>query len=143
MKKLLSGLFALSLLFPIGAVAQTAAQVTPGYMTTIGCPGGLTACFVPNNPATSKVGQQTSVSLASATALTVPTGATLAVITVEGTNNGSGVCARWRDDGTAPTASAGNPLASLAVMSYQVTSLPIKLISATGATCSMDVSYYR
>lgn len=130
-------------LLPFSAMAQTAAQVVPGYLTTVGCPGSLTACFIPSSPSTSKVGQQTSVSLAAATALTVPTGATLAVITVEGTNNGAGVCARWRDDGTAPTASAGNPLGSLAILSYQVTNLPIQLIQATGATCSMDVSYYR
>ena len=129
-------------LLPLSAMAQTAAQVVPGYLTTVGCPGGLTACFVPSSPSTALVGSQEGVSLASATALTLPTGATRAVISVEGTNNTAGQCARWRDDGTNPTGSAGIPLAANTIMHYQVTSLPIKLIEATGATCTMNVAYY-
>lgn len=135
-------------LLPFSAMAQTAAPVVPGYLSTNSCPGGNNPCWFPTNGSTAVAGTQTGVSLAAATALTVPTGANIAVITVEGTNNASGICARWRDDGTDPTASTGSPLAANAVMVYQVKSsaqayLPIKLITATGATCSMDVAYYK
>ena len=47
--KKLWGLLALiaMLLAPLGAMAQsTAMPVTPGYLTTSGCPTGVTACFV-------------------------------------------------------------------------------------------------
>ena len=49
-------------------------------------------------------GYQRITSLSASTALTVPTGARLALIEAEG------VAIRWRDDGTAPTASVGMTL---------------------------------
>lgn len=144
-------LIALALCLPViatGVSAQTASNTVPGYQTTNGCSGSITACWKPLNGSTAIAGTQTGVSLASATSLTVPAGANIAVITVEGTNNSAGVCARWRDDGTAPTASAGSPLAANAVMVYQVISstltyLPIQLIQASSATCTADVAYYK
>jgi hypothetical protein len=48
--------------------------------------------------------QISAATLASATNLTVPTGAVLAIIRCETAN------VRWRDDGTAPTASVGMPM---------------------------------
>lgn len=37
------------LLLPLPALAQSTAQeVVPGYLTTTGCPSGLTTCFKPN-----------------------------------------------------------------------------------------------
>ena len=123
-------------------MAQTAAQVVPGYLTTVGCPGGLTACFVPSSPSTALAGTQTAVSLAAATALTVPTGATLAIITVEGTNNAGGICARWRDDGTDPDATTGMTLVAGADFLYTGDFSAIKFIE-TAASAKLNVSYYK
>ena len=52
------------------------------------------------------LGYQQITSLTASTALTVPAGATLAVIVPESQS------VRWRDDGVAPTASVGMPLTS-------------------------------
>lgn len=38
---------AATLALPFVALAQSANPVTPGYLTTTGCPGGTTPCFVP------------------------------------------------------------------------------------------------
>lgn len=92
---------------------------------------------------TAVAGTQRGLSIATATSLTVPATATVAVISAEGVNNSSGICLYWQDDGTAPTASAGQPMSALAVMVYKVTSLPIQLIAATSATCKANISYYR
>lgn len=88
-------------------------------------------------------GTQVALSIASATALTVPAGATVAVIQAQGTNNSSGVCLYWQDDGTSPTGSAGQQMAAGATLTYAVAGLPIKLIAATGATCTATISYYH
>ena len=124
------------------AMAQTAATpVVPGYFSSNGCPPSVTTCFVPTQAPIA--GTQTSVSMATAQALTVPAKATLAIITVSGTNNTSGVCAFWQDDGTAPTGTTGQPLASLGGLTYFVKSLAtFKIIQATGASCTFTASYY-
>ncbi len=123
------------------AAAQSSAQPSvPGYFSSQSCPTGVTNCYTPTLKALA--GTQTSTSMATATALTIPTGAVYAIITVAGTNNSSGICAYWRDDGTSPTGSAGQPLAALNGIQYFVTSLPIKLIQATGASCTFTASYY-
>lgn len=88
-------------------------------------------------------GTQRGVSMAAATALTIPATATMALISVAGTNNNGDVCAYWQDDGTNPTGSAGNPLAAGAYLPYNGSGLPIKLIQATGATCTFNAAYYK
>ncbi len=128
-------------LSPLSVFAQSSATpVVPGSLSQTGCPTGVTTCFAP--VLTAIAGTQTNVSMASATALTVPANAQLAVITVVGTNNTSGICAYWRDDGTSPTGTTGQPLASLTGVTYFVKNLPIKLIQATGASCTFSVAYY-
>lgn len=124
------------------AFAQTAATpVVPGYFSSTNCPPAVTTCYVPLQAPIA--GTQTGVSMATAQTLTVPAKATLAVITVAGTNNTSGICALWRDDGTAPTGTAGQPLAALAGLTYSVKSLAgFQIIQATGASCTFTVSYY-
>lgn len=94
-------------------------------------------------PLAAVAGTQRALSIATATSLTVPATATTAIIQAQGTNNTSGVCLYWQDDGTAPTASAGQQMAAGSVMLYKVTSLPIQLIAATGATCTATISYYK
>ena len=102
------------------------------------------AQFVPN-PALTAIpsSAQKNVTMTGATALTIPIGATTALISVSGTNNGSGICAYWEDDGTNPTTSAGQPLASLGFIYFHVNSLPIKLIQASGASCTFNANFYR
>lgn len=81
-------------------------------------------------------GYQQITSLSSSTALTVPSGATIALICAET----SGV--RWRDDGTAPTASVGMPLAAGQCQQYGIRlSAMLFIQQASGAI--LDVSYYR
>jgi hypothetical protein len=92
--------------------------------------------------------QQTSVSTAvglnsgsGACASGIPAGAVLAVVEVESQT------ARWRDDGTAPTASVGMPLAAGAPYTFtsQVTDdnalADVKLIPETGSM-TVDATFY-
>lgn len=80
------------------------------------------------------LGYQQIVNPTVATALTVPPGATMALISV------SGATVRWRDDGTAPTASVGMPVTAGQEFQYSGSLAAIQFIG-TGAT--LDVSYYQ
>jgi hypothetical protein len=93
---------------------------------------------------TSCLGYQQITSLSSAQALTVPgidptTGLnlmpTIAVITAE-TN-----AVRWRDDGVAPTASVGMPLAAGVTLQYDGDIRKIRFIEQT-ASAKLNISYY-
>lgn len=81
------------------------------------------------------LGYQQITSLSAAAALTVPTGATMALIVAET----QGV--RWRDDGTAPTSSVGMPLAAGVSLSYDGDLRAIRFIQQT-ASATLNVSYY-
>lgn len=88
-------------------------------------------------------GYQQIATLTSAQSLTVPTVSpmgfkaqpTLAVIVAET----QGV--RWRDDGTAPTASVGMPLAAGVPLNYDGDLTKIQFIEQTSAA-KLNVSYY-
>jgi len=82
------------------------------------------------------LGYQQITSLSSATALTVPGGATTAVITCETQ------AVRFRDDGTNPTASVGYPLAVGQSMTYVGTLSALKFIEQT-ASAKLDILYYQ
>ena len=92
---------------------------------------------------TSILGYQQFTAAAS-TALTVPvrdinglsSTPTVAIIVPEG----QGV--RWRDDGTAPTASVGMPLAAGSVLVYDGDLTRIRFIQQA-ATATINVSYYK
>lgn len=84
---------------------------------------------------TNCLGYQQITSLSSATNLTVPSGATLAVIVPEVQP------VRWRDDGTAPTGSVGMPLGVAAVLSYDGDLRRIQFIEQT-ASATLNISYY-
>jgi hypothetical protein len=84
---------------------------------------------------TSILGYQQITSLSAAASLTVPTGATMALVTPET----EGV--RWRDDGTDPTASVGMPIAAGAYFNYDGDLNRIRFIQQT-ATAKLNVSYY-
>jgi hypothetical protein len=70
------------------------------------------------------------------TTLSVPQGATIAQICVET----SGV--RYRDDGTAPTAASGQPVAAGACFSYAGSLSSLQFVAQSGSP-TIDVSYYK
>jgi hypothetical protein len=78
--------------------------------------------------------QQITVSALSS--LTVPTGATVAYISVET------AAVRYRDDGTNPTSAVGMPVSVGQQLVYSGNLAAIKFIAQTG-TPVLDVSYYR
>ena len=84
---------------------------------------------------TTCLGYQQITSLTSSTALTVPAGASLALIVPETQN------VRWRDDGVAPTASVGMLVVANSSMSYDGDLQKIRFIAAT-AGAVLNVSYY-
>lgn len=84
---------------------------------------------------TNCLGYQQITSLSSSTALTVPAGATMALIVPETQN------VRWRDDGVAPTASVGMLVVANSSMSYDGDLQKIRFIAAT-AGAVLNVSYY-
>ena len=84
---------------------------------------------------TNCLGYQQITSLSSATGLTVPQGATLAVITP------LTQAIRWRDDGTNPTSSVGMPIAVGAYFSYDGDLKSIKFIEQI-ASAELNISYY-
>lgn len=84
---------------------------------------------------TTCLGYQQITSLGAATGLTVPAGATLAVIAPLTQS------VRWRDDGVNPTASIGMPIAAGAYFSYDGNLKAIKFIQMT-ASAELNVAYY-
>ena len=81
------------------------------------------------------LGYQQITSLSSATALTVPVGALVALIQAETQN------VRWRDDGTNPTASVGMTIGVGSTLPYTGDLSAIKFIQAT-ASATLNISYY-
>ena len=92
---------------------------------------------------TSCIGYQQITSLSASSALTVPTvdanglacKPTLAIITPET----AGV--RWRDDGVAPTATVGMPLAAGVTLQYDGDLSKVRFIQQT-AGAILNISYY-
>ena len=92
---------------------------------------------------TSVMGYQQITSLSSATKLTVParnlSGLSgtprIAIITPETQN------VRWRDDGVAPTASVGMPLAAGVTLQYDGDLSQIQFIEQT-ASAKLNITYY-
>ena len=82
------------------------------------------------------LGYQQIAELSSAQELTVPEGATRALITSEAQ------AVRYRDDGTAPTAAVGMPLGVGVVLDYQGTLSEITFIEQTSGA-KLNVLYYR
>jgi hypothetical protein len=81
------------------------------------------------------LGYQQITSLSAAAALTVPDGATLAIITPESQS------VRWRDDGTNPTSTVGMPLTLLTTLSYDGNLKNIRFIQQA-ASATLNVCYY-
>ena len=81
------------------------------------------------------LGYQQITSLSTAKALTVPAGATMALIAPDTKD------VRWRDDGTAPTSSVGMPLVVGTTLNYDGDLNRIRFIE-TAASAVLNVSYY-
>ncbi len=81
------------------------------------------------------LGYQQITSLSASAALTVPPGATLALIVPESQN------VRWLDNGGTPTASVGMPIFVGASLSYDGDLNKIRFIEET-ASAKLNVSYY-
>lgn len=80
-------------------------------------------------------GYQQIASFSTAQTLTVPANATLALISVAGN------AIRYRDDGTAPTASVGMPVAVSQAFTYSANLAAISIIPQTGSA-TLDILYY-
>lgn len=81
------------------------------------------------------LGYQQITSLAAAAALTVPAGATAALISAES----QGI--RWRDDGTNPTSSVGMPIAAGESIFFTGSLSAFRAIEQT-ASAKLNVNYY-
>ena len=82
-------------------------------------------------------GAQMGLSVATLATLTVPSGATTALIQVEGAN------VRWRDDGTSPTASVGFLMyAGGAPQVFAGNLSAVSFIATTGSP-TINVLYYQ
>lgn len=87
-------------------------------------------------------GTQTGVTISASTGMTIPAGATVALVQFQGTNNTAGQCGFWRDDGTAPTGTTGQASPAYTPIWIAATA-NFKAILATSATCTLTVSYYK
>jgi hypothetical protein len=92
---------------------------------------------------TTRLGYQQITALSSATALTVP------LTDVNGLNCRPAIAlitpetqaVRWRDDGVAPTATVGMPLATGVTLQYDGDLTKIQFIEQT-ASAKINISYY-
>lgn len=83
------------------------------------------------------LGYQQITSLSAAATLTIPTGAATAVVTPESQD------VRWRDDGTAPTASVGMPITAGQPYTFPTaTVLSALQFIEQSASAKLNVSYY-
>jgi len=93
------------------------------------------------------VGTQRGLSIATSTALTIPTGATIAMVQAQGTGaTVGGQCAFFQDDGTAPTATAGQilvPNQTIVLSGTSLTAFRVIAASGVGASCTLTASYYK
>ncbi len=81
------------------------------------------------------LGYQQISTLSASIGLTVPVGATMALIVPEAQN------IRWRDDGTAPTASVGMPVTVGSFLNYDGDLNKIRFIEQASGS-KLNVSYY-
>lgn len=83
------------------------------------------------------LGYQQITVLTASTGLTVPAGAATAVVNVESQ------AVRWRDDGTAPTATVGMPLAAGSTYTFTISQLSVLRFIEQAVGAKLNVSYYE
>jgi hypothetical protein len=80
--------------------------------------------------------QISAATLAASTGLTIPAGATIALVQIDTAP------VRWRDDGTAPTASIGMQIAAAGSLAFGGASLfAVRFIAASGSPI-LNASFY-
>lgn len=89
-----------------------------------------------NFQAEKALGYQQITALSASTALTVPAGTSMAIITPETQ------AVRWRDDGTAPTATVGYPLAVGSELRYTAGQLSSLRFIEQVASAKINITYY-
>lgn len=92
-----------------------------------------TAPFQGTRPA---LGYQQITSLSASTALDIPAGTALILVTPQTQ------AVRWRDDGTAPTATVGYPLAAGSELRYDARSMAALRFIEQTASAAINVVYY-
>lgn len=92
----------------------------------------MDAGFRANRP----LGYQQITTLSAAVGLTIPDGAAYAVIIAETQ------AVRWRDDGTAPTATVGQPLAAGVEMVYANTGMTSLRFIEQAPSAKLNVTFY-
>ncbi|WP_036012781.1 hypothetical protein [Robbsia andropogonis] len=105
-----------------------------GQATTAGAAAAVPMQTVSGNLI--PLGYQQITGPTTSTALTVPTGARIALLQAESQS------VRWRDDGTAPTAAIGMQLLVGPVLEYDGNLSAFRVIQ-TAATAILNVSYYK
>ena len=136
--------FVVALALWFGLTAARAADVTVNYQTSTGpqqvnandplpVTGGAPYSYTPLGPS------QNNLAITSATALTIPAGATYATVCVEGTG------ARWTWDGTTtPTSSVGSVLVGSQCLAFAGALILANLkFIQTSATATLDVEYAK
>ena len=143
----------LPLAYQAGATRLDTVDVNGNKCTNAGSAGAnqnvninqiLGAAVSPANALPTKSGTYSSagasqylLSVTTATALTPPAGSTIAEICTEA------AAVRYRDDGTAPTASTGMPVAAGGCFQYAGPLAAIQFIAQTASSTTIDVSYYK
>ena len=89
------------------------------------------------SPAEVALGYQQITSLGTATALTIPAGTRLILITP------TTQAVRWRDDGTNPTATVGYPLAVGAELLYTCAQMSALRFIEQTAGAVLNICYYK
>lgn len=113
----------------VGSVTVSSLPSLPAGSNLIGTVNTLPATLTPT-------GFQQITSLSTATSLTVPATSTMAVIEVEGAP------VRWRDDGTAPTASVGMGQGTFIQQEYRGNLSAIQFIQQSSGAI-LNISYYH
>jgi hypothetical protein len=90
----------------------------------------------PNYGTRKSLGYQRIASVAASTGLTVPANTSLILVTPEAQ------AVRWRDDGAAPTSSAGYPLLAGAELRYDASNMEALRFIEQTAGAILHVAYY-
>ncbi len=142
MTKLKVALSLIALLLAAPAHAQTVPAVKLCDGTQPNCPliGNANPQVIYSTPTTPASAGQFGLAITSSTALTVPTGATYAVVCARGGN------ADWTTDGTTtPTGTVGTQLLQNSCVGLlgATTLANFRAIQQTGSTTTLDVQYWK
>lgn len=126
----------LLLLLPLAALGQTTSTpVSPGYLTTTGCPGGASVCF---HPSVSAAGAFSGVTVATTHAQALASGTAQIYLMLHNPSAAGGNTIYCSFGGTATVAGAGTiSIAAGQSYTWESSYIPndaIDCIAATGST---------